>query len=413
MSGTLSRVDRLLQEKWGVQPLDRSIIQSYQLEALNQRLHQYHGAGIPGYPQQINGLEALSDLPIMDPAKLAVLTPSVLGISQRWVAKISILKTSGTTGPSKRLFFSRGDLEETRHFFQAGMQEVIGPGDVVLIAMPGVREESLAGLICGALFTFGARGIVLPANLCIDAACRYGASHGVTKAIAAPNFLLGLLRYAKSRRIPLAINGAILSSDHCHPVVVQGLQEEHGCRCFNHYAMMETGCAGAVECGSHQGMHIWEGGLLLEVVDPCTLNPLPDGVQGELLITTLVRQIQPLLRYRTGDLGRMTHHPCSCGGATARLWDVIRAEGQCTFGKWNGILFGDAQVVDYEVTQKNGELKIKIITIAGWIEKSTADALREVAPGAAITLYSIQGNDRLIGGKQRVTDEKALAASLK
>ncbi|MDD4692380.1 hypothetical protein, partial [Eubacterium aggregans] len=83
MSGTLSRVDRLLQEKWGVQPLDRRIIQSHQLEALNQRLHQYHGAGIPGYPQQINGLEALSDLPIMDPAKLAVLTPSVLGISQR------------------------------------------------------------------------------------------------------------------------------------------------------------------------------------------------------------------------------------------------------------------------------------------------------------------------------------------
>jgi phenylacetate-CoA ligase len=75
----------------------------------------------------------------------------------------------------------------------------------------------------------------------------------------------------------------------------------------------------AFECVHKTGMHLWEDQYLLEVVDPHTDEPLPEGAAGELVLTTLHREAMPLLRYRTRDITRVLPGLCACGRTHRRL----------------------------------------------------------------------------------------------
>ena len=75
----------------------------------------------------------------------------------------------------------------------------------------------------------------------------------------------------------------------------------------------------AFECPEQDGMHIWEDSYLIEIIDPQTLEPLPDGEEGELVLTTLTREAMPLIRYRTRDLTSVYSEPCACGRTHKRL----------------------------------------------------------------------------------------------
>ena len=78
----------------------------------------------------------------------------------------------------------------------------------------------------------------------------------------------------------------------------------------------------AVECPHQDGMHGSEDHFLFEIIDPDTLQPLPEGRLGELVITTLSKQALPMLRYRTRDITRITTAPCACGRTHLRLLRV-------------------------------------------------------------------------------------------
>ena len=79
----------------------------------------------------------------------------------------------------------------------------------------------------------------------------------------------------------------------------------------------------ACECHSAQaGLHGWEDHFLFEVVDPETLQPLPIGESGELVVTTLTREALPMVRYRTRDITRLNDEPCSCGRTHVRIMRV-------------------------------------------------------------------------------------------
>jgi phenylacetate-CoA ligase len=75
----------------------------------------------------------------------------------------------------------------------------------------------------------------------------------------------------------------------------------------------------AFECQCKNGLHIWEDGYIAEIVDPDTLEPLPDGEIGELVLTCLCREATPILRYRTRDLSAFYTEPCPCGRTHRRL----------------------------------------------------------------------------------------------
>jgi len=98
------------------------------------------------------------------------------------------------------------------------------------------------------------------------------------------------------------------------------IEEIYGYKAFNSYGLSEMNGPGvAFECPEQNGMHIWEDSFLVEIIDPQTLQPVPEGVEGELVMTTLQREGMPLLRYRTKDLTRIIPEPCSCGRTHRRI----------------------------------------------------------------------------------------------
>ena len=99
------------------------------------------------------------------------------------------------------------------------------------------------------------------------------------------------------------------------------LDRELGIKAVNTYGLSEMcGPGVAAEClEMRSGLHIQEDHFLTEVVDPETGEPLAEGEEGELVFTTLLKEAQPLIRYRTGDIASVTTEPCACGRTMARI----------------------------------------------------------------------------------------------
>ncbi len=102
------------------------------------------------------------------------------------------------------------------------------------------------------------------------------------------------------------------------------IESELGLKAIDIYGLSEImGPGVAIEClEARCGLHIWEDHFLPEIIDPLTLKPLPDGEEGELVITTLKKEAMPLLRYRTGDLSTLSRQKCDCGRTMARMTRV-------------------------------------------------------------------------------------------
>ncbi len=93
-----------------------------------------------------------------------------------------------------------------------------------------------------------------------------------------------------------------------------------GLKAYNSYGLSEMNGPGvAFECLGQNGMHVWEDAYILEIINPKTLEPVPDGEVGELVLTTLCRRGMPVLRYRTSDLTRVIPEPCPCGRVHRRI----------------------------------------------------------------------------------------------
>ena len=98
------------------------------------------------------------------------------------------------------------------------------------------------------------------------------------------------------------------------------IEQDLGVKAYNSYGISEMmGPGVAFECQEQNGLHIWEDYFIVEIIDPVTLEPVPEGELGELVITTINREAMPLLRYRTRDLTRLLPGTCPCGRTHRRL----------------------------------------------------------------------------------------------
>jgi phenylacetate-CoA ligase len=147
---------------------------------------------------------------------------------------------------------------------------------------------------------------------------------GTTIIHAIPSYALHLLSVfeeagidpKRDLQLKIAYLGAEPYSEQTRKRVEAGL----GAKVFNSYGLSEMSGPGvAFECPEQNGMHIWEDAYLVEVLNPDTLEPLPPGEEGELVLTTLDRQAMPLIRYRTRDLTAMVPGPCPCGRTHKRI----------------------------------------------------------------------------------------------
>ena len=120
------------------------------------------------------------------------------------------------------------------------------------------------------------------------------------------------------------ISGGIFGAEPCSENMRQEIADKLGLQYCDVYGLSEImGPGVAMECKERGGIHVAEDQFYCEIVDPETLEVLPDGEWGELVITTLVRECCPLIRYRTRDVTRIIAEPCACG-RTHRKIDYLR-----------------------------------------------------------------------------------------
>jgi phenylacetate-CoA ligase len=121
-------------------------------------------------------------------------------------------------------------------------------------------------------------------------------------------------------RRDLELEIAYLGAEPHSEEVRRRIQDFYGIRAYNSYGLSEMNGPGvAFECPHQTGLNVWEDAYLVEVIDPESLEPVPDGVMGELVMTSLLREAMPLIRYRTKDLTRIIPGNCPCGRAHRRF----------------------------------------------------------------------------------------------
>ena len=276
------------------------------LRALNDQI-AYAVARSPYYRETLSGFAPLRSL--TETARLPFLTSENLrGQGRRLVcvpaseiSRVVSLGTSGTSGPVKRLYFTRGDLERTTAFFAEGMAWMTAPGDRVAVLMPCGAPDGIGDLLCRALTRLGAEP--LPIGLRPDlAAVGQELLRGGCDVVVGLPWQVRLLALLCPALRPRA---ALLSADYIPETLPRLLRGLWRCAPLAHFGMTETGYGCAVEHPCAPGMVLRADELLAEIVDPADGLPLPPGQKGELVLTTLRREAMPLLRYRTGDLAEM------------------------------------------------------------------------------------------------------------
>jgi phenylacetate-CoA ligase len=302
-------------------------IAEYQLAKLRETIayvrkrSPFHRERLASFPKNFpNHMDDFARLPFTTADDLRQDHLAMLCVSQDQVARVVTLRTSGTTAAPKRVYFSDADLELTLDFFHHGMSTLLEPGGSVLILLPGSTPDSVGDLLARALARMQTKGVVHgpigePAAA-IDAAisCRADCLVGI------PVQVLAMAEHARGERLKGAVKSVLLTTDYVPQAIARRIGKAWGCEVFEHYGMTETGLGGGVDCRAHAGYHLRGADLYYEVVDPASGSPLAMGEQGELVVSTLTRQAMPLLRYRTGDWGRLlSAKDCPCGGITPRL----------------------------------------------------------------------------------------------
>ncbi|MGD8543098.1 MAG: AMP-binding protein, partial [Desulfobacteraceae bacterium] len=281
------------------------------------------------------------------------------------VARVVTLRSSGTSAPPKRLFFSAADLQRTVDFFHHGMSTLVAPGERVLILMPGEQPGSVGRLLVEGLGRLGAVGMVHGPVRDPGAAVAAVLTHRPDCLVGIPVQVLAMARHPRGAGIPRGLlRSVLLSTDYVPEAIVGALEQTWGCRVFQHYGMTEMGYGGGVACEARDGYHLREADLFVEVLDPETGRGVPDGVGGEVVFATLAVSAMPLIRYRTGDLARFLPEPCPCGSRLRRLGKVAgrRARGavigrsiRLTISALDEALFNLPGVIDFQAELVPGE----------------------------------------------------------
>ena len=250
-----TRLENWICEVEGLSTLDRETLEDIQLRRLNELLvrEKARGGFYKGLPERLSGLDELGALPFTTPEQLAENAPGLLLTSQAEVSRIISGATSGTTGPSKRIFYTERDIAHTVGFFAAGIGEFVSPGEGVAVAMPFSGPDGLGELICRAVKSLGARAVRLGFGRTLAEQAEMLGAERPEAYIGMPVPLLGLLRWMGA---PGSLRRALVSGDACPAGVVRELERLLGSRLFPHYGSREMCLGGAVTCPAHEGMHL-------------------------------------------------------------------------------------------------------------------------------------------------------------
>ena len=234
---------------------------------------------------------------------------------------VRIHASSGTTGKRKILCYTQKDVDDWRHFF-ARAYEMAGvtPLDRVQIAVGYGVWTAGAGFQAG-VEKLGALAVpVGPGN--VDLHCEFLVDLQSTVLCCTASMGLLMAEEVHKRGIADKINlkKIIYGSERSSVSMRRKISELFGgVELFDIPGMTELyGPGTGIECPDHDCIHYWADYYILEILDPETLQPLPDGEWGEMVVTTLSKEAAPLIRYRTRDITRIIPGPCTCGSILPR-----------------------------------------------------------------------------------------------
>ncbi len=266
-------------------------------------------------PEDVRSLDDLRALPCSTVEDLRLGYPlPLLAVPEEDIARVHA--SSGTTGKRKVMAYTQGDIETWKLMF-ARCYELAGLTalDRVQIAVGYGLWTAGAGFQLGCEH-FGAMAVpVGPGNLEMQLALAEDMQ--ATCLCATASMALLMAEEADKRGLVdrLALKRCIFGAETHSPKMREAFMAKLGLEdAFDIAGLTELyGPGAALECSVHQGLHYWGDIYILEVLDPATLEPVPPGAVGEMVVTTLCKEAAPLIRYRTRDLTRLIPGTCPCG----------------------------------------------------------------------------------------------------
>jgi len=313
-----------------IETMTRAEIEALQLERLQSTVKhcmnsefykkRFEEAGLK--PEDIKTLDDIRKIPFTTKQDLRDTYP--FGMASVPLEQCTRLhSSSGTTGNPTVILHTDNDIDEwanqvARNLWMVGLR----PTDVF-------QNSSGYGMFTGGLgFQNGAEKLGM---LTIPAAAgnslrqiKFIKDFGTTAIHAVPSYLTRLKEVMdqegvdprRDTKLKVFAIGAEPHSEEQR----KRIEEMFGVKAYNSFGMSEM-CGPGVgfECKEQNGLHFWEDYYIVEIVDPETLEPVPDGEIGELVLTSIRREAMPLLRYRTRDLTRVLGRSCPCGRNHVRL----------------------------------------------------------------------------------------------
>jgi phenylacetate-CoA ligase len=313
--------------QYDLECMPRDILEAWQLKQLRSTLDRlscnvrfYGNLGVALGP--LCSLDDVRRLPFTTSADLRDGYPhGFLAVPHSELLRLHT--SSGTTGKPKALFFSRRDVDQAAELVARCLVMAGATSHDVL------QNMMTYGLFTGALVVqYGAEKVgllVIPAGpgnserqLLLMRDFRTTLLH------TTPSYALYLADFLEQRgvnpRKELALRKAFIGAESYTEETRHRIEEALGIDVYNSYGLSEMNGPGvAFECEYKSGLHIWEDHFLVEIINPTTGDPVPDGEAGELVLTTLTREAMPLLRYRSRDLTRILPGSCPCGRTHRRL----------------------------------------------------------------------------------------------
>jgi phenylacetate-CoA ligase len=284
---------------------------------------KFDAAGVK--PDRLKTLADLARFPFMVKTDLRDTYPFGLFATPR-EQLLRLHASSGTTGKPTVVGYTKGDLDlwadlMARSLACGGAK----PGDIV-------HNAYGYGLFTGGLGAhYGAERLgctVVPmSGGGTERQVMLLQDFGAAILCATPSYALNIAEVAEKVGIDiraLPLRTGIFGAEPWSDAMRRDLEARLGIQAVDIYGLSEIlGPGVAMECHvARNGLHGWEDHFLFEVIDPKTLQPVPRGEAGELVITTLTKEALPMVRYRTRDITRLSDEPCACGRTHVRIMRV-------------------------------------------------------------------------------------------
>jgi phenylacetate-CoA ligase len=312
----IETIDRRALEKLQLEKLKASLIAASQTP-FYRKVFEDNGIDI----NSIRSIEHLQDLPLTTKNDLRLSYPDgMVTIDRKEIVRMHA--SSGTTGKSTVIFYSRRDIEDWADLVARCMVATGTTPDDVFQNMMGY------GLFTGGLgLHYGAEKLgclVIPSSTGNTLKqIQLMQDFGTTVIHITPSYSLHLVEVIRENDIDphdLNLKKAYIGAEPHSEATRKKIEEQYGIDAYNSYGLSEMNGPGvSFECTEKQGMHIWEDFYIVEVIDPHTGEVLPDGEEGELVLTHINREAMPIIRYRTRDLTRILPERCSCGRTHRRI----------------------------------------------------------------------------------------------